>query len=692
MEDLLDLLDNDSNDSDGKSSKNDLKSPSKKRKRISEDNGDNEDDAASEKSTKSSVRTEDADDGEDDMVSLEKLKMKTYKTVKKDILSMEQDGDLDAAETASSIREERVNIDEILKRLNTTQPAFQPSSTLLTLPERYMCWNSVGMITQFNKESDESIDIEFHNATYHHTIHLKNQYGYTMADMSKEAIILASPGQPKDEENELNIVTTSQSKLTCILLNSFDNTKEWMVDMLRKEYIKCVCASKYFVACATSRKFLRVYGLAGTQLELICIPGTPVCMSAYENALFVCYYISNSTIGYSIYHINDHLNKEAEHGILPLSDAAKLEWIGFSDEGNPYCLDSNGYLYAKCWTVSKVNTWTPLSHLKPPHKSDSYWLVGISERNQMIKTILCRCSKYPQVLPRPTLTLLNVNMPFTETESEKTLLEQEYRKNNYFSMSIKNYNCSSGNIDFDQDELDEMIEKYETNSSQTLMKLFMLACKSSKEQRAYEVANLMNSVSLQLAIKYATKTRALVLAQNLNLLAERKAMFEYEKMRYEEEQQSNSRAYQTMAVQNSHQPREQMETNSHQIVDTDVEIVDAQENAKLNKKPNDFSETQEIENTLNKTDYEQTLTPSAIPLTTTRINPFLPKNKGTPLNDASKSIINEIEEKINKQSASKEKDTWKPTPTRGKLTKSKLSSNSTPTSTINSFIQGKNNN
>jgi hypothetical protein len=202
----------------------------------------------------------------------------------------------------------------------------------------------------------------------------------------------------------------------------------------------------------------------------------------------------------------------------------------------------------------------------------------------------------------------------------------------------------------------------------------------------------MNSVSLQLAIKYATKTRALVLAQNLNLLAERKAMLEYEKTRYEEEQLANSRAYSAMKVQNNHQAREEMETNSHRNVDTDVEIVDTQENVKSNKKTNDFVETQEIENTLNKTDYEQNLTPSAIPLTTTRINPFLPKNKGTPLNDASKSIINEIEEKINKQSASKEKDTWKPTPTRGKLTKSKLSSSSTPTSTINSFMQGKNNN
>jgi hypothetical protein len=71
---------------------------------------------------------------------------------------------------------------------------------------------------------------------------------------------------------------------------------------------------------------------------------------------------------------------------------------------------------------------------------------------------------------------------------------------------------------------------------------------------------------------------------------------------------------------------------------------------------------------------DHVLTPT-IPLTATRINPF--GKKATPLQDASKSIINEIEDKVNKQTLGKDKDAWKPTPTR-KLTKSKVSNN-TPT-------------
>ncbi len=321
-----------------------------------------------------------------------------------------------------------------------------------------MTWNSVGVITQYNKEDDDSIEIEFHNVSYHHTIHMKNQYGYTMADMSREVVVLASPGSKSltsDEDSEqlssvLTSSLTSHSKMACILLNSLDTNKEWTVDMPRREYIKCVCASRTLVACATTRRFLRIYHLAGTQREIICLPGNPLCLSAYDNTLFVVYVCHNHTVGYSIYYMDDYMKRQAEHGQLAMTGGddlnTRLEWIGFSDEGNPYYYDSLGYLYAKSLTVSSRGVWTPVSYLRASltHKSDNYWLIGVAERNQMIKTILCKTAKYPNVLPRPTMTLLPVSMPLTDTDAEKTQLEQEYWKNRHFAMSMRNYDYING--------------------------------------------------------------------------------------------------------------------------------------------------------------------------------------------------------------------------------------------------------
>lgn len=697
-EDLLDLLgDNDSNDSN----QDVIKSPNKKRKRLSDDEESVQ--SSNNNNKKDEIMSDMGDDNDDDLESLEKLKLKTYNSVKKDVMSMdypEEDDENSKLTTDTDFHHHRLmnekKLDQITTQVLNLQPAFQPASTPITCPERFMTWNNIGLITQFNKENDDSIDIEFHEASYHHTIHLKNQVGYTMGDVSKSVVVLASPGKDskKDDEENVNeiIPTTSQSKLTCILLNTNDNTKEWSIDMLRKEYIRCICAGNAFVACATSRKFMRIYCTAGTQKEIIQIPGVPLCISSYSNCIFLAYHISHMTIGYSLYYIDDATHRETENGILPLTDSSKLEWIGFSDEGNPYCYDSNGYLFTKCLTVSKVRAWTPISNLKASlnHKSDNYWIVGISERNQMIKAILCRGSKYPNVLPKPNIAIVNFNIPLTEPESEKTGLERDYWKNKYLSMSVSNYDCNSEIIqNMNEEELQEKVDEFESSSREVLMKLFMLACKNSKEQRAYEIATIMDSMALQLAIKYATKTRALVLAQNLNILAENKAQVEAEKERINQENEYKKNYYQPETSYNHHTSvSTKQETNDDIIIDdTNTSTIKSTRiNTQLNTQENFDTQSTDMDVSVNIKP-SACITPTTLPSTGTRINPFAKSqfSAKTPLNDSSKSVINEIEEKVSRQSAQKDKDTWKPTPPTKKLTKSKVS-DGTPGGSINSFF------
>ena len=686
MDDLLNLLDSDEKSNDSTNlilSKKDLiKEPVKKRKRLNDDDDDENEQAQKPELVKSSRKVEDeddddiqltlgVDDDEDDCESLEKLKQRTYESVKKEIMINDDnmsDNEPDVEEVELSEKKK----EELFKEFCNIQVPFQPASTPLALLERFMCWNSIGLITQFCTPGDESIDIEFHNASYHHTIHIKNQFGYTMADVSKEAVVLASPGTKIEEEVEVNAALSNsignQSKLTVILINSLDNTKEWNIDMTKKEFIKCVCASRILVACCTSRKFLRIFGLAGTQKEIICLHGVPICMSAYDDQIFVAYNLSTNSTGYSIYY-TDGCN-EAEHGILPLSENSKIEWLGFSDEGNPYIYDSNGYLYSKCWSLSKTRVWTPLSNLRSTlnHKSDNYWIVGIAERNQMIKAVLCRSSRYPHVLPRPTLSTLQFTPPLIEPESEKSTLEINFWRNKQLSVSMKNYDCLSANLDMDQDELDENVDKFESCAREALMKLFMLACKSSKEQRAYEIATLMDLAALQLAIKYATKSRALVLAQNLNILAEKKAEAEFQKEKLLTQELETKSYSKYLAERNENQEnnlRSQIEDTSAIIIEkvTQSKPVSLNNSIKMTD-----SDSQEIE-------IEETVRTPTINHTP-RLNPFAKAGASarfnTSSNDSPKSILNEIEEKLLAKSSSKEKDTWKPTPAR-KLTKSKLS-------------------
>lgn len=192
MDDLLNLIDDDDNSNDSvkkskskSASSSSMKSPNKKRKRLSDDEESND--------APTTVSMGD-DDDEDDLESIEKLKQKTYNSVKKELERAELEDEMLSVEDDSSKPVLTTRKLTPYYGASKAHAAIQPSSTPLNLPERYMVWNSTGIITQFNKEEDNSIEIEFHNASLHHTIHLKNQYGYTMADMSREVVALASPG------------------------------------------------------------------------------------------------------------------------------------------------------------------------------------------------------------------------------------------------------------------------------------------------------------------------------------------------------------------------------------------------------------------------------------------------------------------------------------------------------------------
>jgi chromosome transmission fidelity protein 4 len=54
-----------------------------------------------------------------------------------------------------------------------------------------MVWNSVGLVKCVSDDSENSIDVEFHDSSLHHTIHITNMNSYTMADLSKESLVLA---------------------------------------------------------------------------------------------------------------------------------------------------------------------------------------------------------------------------------------------------------------------------------------------------------------------------------------------------------------------------------------------------------------------------------------------------------------------------------------------------------------------
>uniref|UniRef100_A0A2K5EDH7 WD repeat and HMG-box DNA-binding protein 1 n=1 Tax=Aotus nancymaae TaxID=37293 RepID=A0A2K5EDH7_AOTNA len=408
------------------------------------------------------------------------------------------------------------------------QKPFQSGSTPLHLTHRFMVWNSIGIIRCYNDEQDNAIDVEFHDTSIHHATHLSNTLNYTIADLSHEAILLAC-----ESTDEL------ASKLHCLHFSSWDSSKEWMIDMPQNEDIEAICVGQGWTAAATSALLLRLFTIGGVQKEVFSLAGPVVSMAGHGEQLFIVYhrgtgFDGDQCLGVQLLELGKK-KKQILHGDpLPLSRKSYLTWIGFSAEGTPCYVDSEGIV--RMLNRGLGNTWTPICNTREhcKGKSDHYWVVGIHENPQQLRCIPCKGSRFPPTLPRPAVAILSFKLPYCQIATEKGQMEEQFWRSVIFHNHL-DYLAKNGY------EYEESTKNQATKEQQELlMKMLALSCKLEREFRCVELADLMTQNAVNLAIKYASRSRKLILAQRLSELAVEKAA-ELTATQVEEEEEEDFR-------------------------------------------------------------------------------------------------------------------------------------------------------
>uniref|UniRef100_A0A2K6LQ11 WD repeat and HMG-box DNA-binding protein 1 n=1 Tax=Rhinopithecus bieti TaxID=61621 RepID=A0A2K6LQ11_RHIBE len=391
------------------------------------------------------------------------------------------------------------------------QKPFQSGSTPLHLTHRFMVWNSIGIIRCYNDEQDNAIDVEFHDSSIHHATHLSNTLNYTIADLSHEAILLAC-----ESTDEL------ASKLHCLHFSSWDSSKEWIIDLPPNEDIEAICLGQGWAAAATSALLLRLFTIGGIQKEVFSLAGPVVSMAGHGEQLFIVYhrgtgFDGDQCLGVQLLELGKKKRQIVHGDPLPLTRKSYLAWIGFSAEGTPCYVDSEGIV--RMLNRGLGNTWTPVCNTREhcKGKSDHYWVVGIHENPQQLRCIPCKGSRFPPTLPRPAVAILSFKLPYCQIATEKGQMEEQFWRSVIFHNHL-DYLAKNGY------EYEESTKKQATKEQQELlMKMLALSCKLEREFRCVELADLMTQNAVNLAIKYASRSRKLTLAQKLSELAVEKA-------------------------------------------------------------------------------------------------------------------------------------------------------------------------
>ena len=355
----------------------------------------------------------------------------------------------------------------------------------------------MGIVRAINTEDENAIEVEFHSTDVYHPLHLSNKYNHTMADLNKEGLVLAC-----EYDAEENI----PSRLFCHqFCSSNDKAKEWSLEMPSKEEILSLCCGQGWIAVATDRRRLRFFSQSGIQLDILSLPGPVVAMSGHGPFLMVVVHsgmplMDNQSLIYALYNLKTKKHPSPHYQPLPLAPNSTLSWLGFSDLGSPCIQDSAGQVRM---ANREYSAWTEICDTKTLVKgvSDNHFVVGVNEEELNIRSILCKGTRYPATIPKPNVVLLPFKLPVCDVLSEKSSLEEELLKT---KMKIK---------------VTEESSDLEKAQNETLIKLFALACRGEQESRAYDVCKLMDTGTIQVAIKYASKMKKMQLANRLSELA-----------------------------------------------------------------------------------------------------------------------------------------------------------------------------
>lgn len=400
------------------------------------------------------------------------------------------------------------------------QEAFQPGATpIQSGKRRFLCYNMLGSITSIEHDGYSHIEIDFHDTGSGPRVPAMTDYfGFTMASLNESGSVFANPC--KGEKN--------MSTLMYRPFSSWANNSEWSM-RFEDEEVRAVALGNAWVAAVTNLNFLRIFTEGGLQRHVFSLDGPVLTASGSGDELVVVTHSSprlpsnEQMLEFRVFNIcNGTLPIQ---GKLPLTPGSSLTWFGFSEEGQLSSFDSKGVL--RVFTNQYGGSWLPLfsaSKLKKPE--ENYWVAGLNASK--LFCIVCKSpDSFPQVIPKPVLTLLDLSFPVASSDLGADNLENEFICNNIQLCQIQRRieeMIASGQ---DTTSLDDEAFNVEAALDRCILRLIASCCNGDKLVRATELVKLLSmEKSVRGAIRLVTALKLPNLAERFNIILEERLLKE----------------------------------------------------------------------------------------------------------------------------------------------------------------------
>ncbi|CAH2064947.1 unnamed protein product [Thlaspi arvense] len=435
--------------------------------------------------------------------------------------------------TASRYKKKSHNGSGVSKSIATStkykmQKAFQPGATPPEPGKRtFLGYNMLGCITTIEHEGNSRIEIDFHDTGRGPRVSsMIDIYGFTMASINESGCVFANPC--KGEKN--------MSVLMYRPFTSWASNSEWTM-RFEGEEVKVVANGSGWVAAVTSLNLLHIFSEGGLQVSslaasyslpckhVISLDGPVVTAVGCKDQLAVVTHVSDclpsneQVMEFRVLNIprmTQHLK-----GRVALTPGSRLTWIGFSEEGCFSSYDSEGVL--RVWTSQYGGSWIPVfSTSKEKKQVENYWVVGLNTTS--LYCIACKHPEiFPQVTPKPILTILDFSLPLASSDLGAASLENEF-----ILKQLRLYETQSRVDDMalsgvDTTTLEDEAFDMEVSQDKCILRLISSCCSSDKFVRASELMKLLYlEKSMRAAITLVTKLKLPFLAEKFcSILEER---------------------------------------------------------------------------------------------------------------------------------------------------------------------------
>ncbi|KAA8541101.1 hypothetical protein F0562_025064 [Nyssa sinensis] len=400
------------------------------------------------------------------------------------------------------------------------QESFQPGVTPVQPGKRrFLCYNMLGCITTIEHDGYSHIEIDFHDTGRGPRVPAMTDYfGFTMASLNENGSVFANPC--KGEKN--------MSTLMYRPFSSWANNSEWSM-RFEEEEVRVVALGTAWVAAITSLNFLRIFTEGGLQRYVVSLDGPVVTASGFKDEIVVVTHASPSLpsndqmLEFRVFNIRN--GTQPVRGRLPLTPGSCLTWFGFSEEGQLCSFDSKGVL--RVFTDQYGGSWLPLfstSKMKKPE--ENYWVVGLNASK--LFCIVCKSpDAFPQVTPKPVLSLLDLSFPLASSDLGAENLENEFIMNSMHLSQIQKRIEEMLAAGQDTTSLDDEAFNMEAALDRCILRLIASCCNGDKLERATELVKLLSlEKSVKGAIKLVTALKLPNLAERFNTILEERLLNE----------------------------------------------------------------------------------------------------------------------------------------------------------------------